>query len=315
MKYIKDLKEGEKVSDIYLCKHKQSAVTKNGKPYETAVLQDKTSTMDAKIWEPDSPGISEYDALDYIEVYGEVTNFMGTLQINVKRIRKCSEGEYDPSEYLPISSKDIGEMYQELLGMIHTIQNTYFKQLLESFFVKDEEFIKKFKNSSAAKTVHHGFIGGLLEHTLSVAKLCDYYCSAYPILKRDLLLTAAMCHDIGKTKEISSFPENDYTDEGQLLGHIVMGSQMMAEHAAQIPDFPHKLLTQLQHCILAHHGKYEFGSPKIPALIEALALNYADDTDAKLETFKEILENNSENKGWLGYNRLFESNLRASRME
>lgn len=315
MKYIKDLREGEKVSDIYLCKHKQSAVTKNGKPYETAVLQDKTGTMDAKIWEPDSPGISEYDAMDYIEVIGEVTNFMGALQVNVKRIRKCSEGEYDPSQYLPVSSKDIEAMYQEFLGVINTIQNTYLKQLLESLFVKDETFVKAFRNSSAAKTVHHGFIGGLLEHTLSVTKLCDYYCSAYPILKRDLLLTAAMCHDIGKTREISPFPENDYTDEGQLLGHIVMGSQMIGERAAQIPDFPHKLLTQLQHCILAHHGKYEFGSPKIPALIEAVALNYADDTDAKMETFKEILENNSENKGWLGYNRLFESNLRASRVD
>ena len=148
---------------------------------------------------------------------------------------------------------------------------------------------------------------------MSVTKLCDYYCKAYPILKRDLLLTAAMCHDIGKVKEISPFPENDYTDDGQLLGHIVMGSQMVAEKAAEIPDFPHVLLAQLQHCILAHHGKYEYGSPKLPALMEALALNYADDTDAKLETFREILENNSGNQGWLGFNRLFESNLRATR--
>ena len=123
-----------------------------------------------------------------------------------------------------------------------------------------------------------------------------------------------MCHDIGKTKEISLFPENDYTDDGQLLGHIVMGAQMIAEKAAQIPNFPHGVLSELQHCILAHHGKYEYGSPKIPALIEALALNYADDTDAKLETFKEILENSNET-GWLGYNRLFESNLRATRLE
>ena len=173
--------------------------------------------------------------------------------------------------------------------------------------------MKAFKNSSAAKTVHHGFVGGLLEHTLSVTKLCDYYCGAYPVLKRDLLLTAAMCHDIGKLKEISAFPENDYTDDGQLLGHIVMGAQMVAEAAAKIEGFPHGLLSEIQHCILAHHGKYEYGSPKIPALIEALALNYADDTDAKLETFKEILENNSENTGWFGFNRLFESNLRGTR--
>lgn len=313
MKYIRDLKDGDRVFDIYLCKHKQSAVTKNGKPYESVILQDKTGTIDAKVWEPNNPGIGDYDTLDYIEVYGDVTNFQGALQINVKRIRVCQEGEYNPADYLPVSSKDIDAMYRELTELIQSIKNTYLRQLLESFFVRDEAFIKAFRNSSAAKTVHHGFVGGLLEHTLSVTKLCDYYCGAYPILNRDLLLTAAMCHDIGKTKEISPFPENDYTDDGQLLGHIVMGSQMVAERAAKIEGFPHGLLTEVQHCILAHHGKYEYGSPKIPELIEALALNYADDTDAKLETFKEILENNSDNSGWLGYNRLFESNLRGTK--
>lgn len=313
MKYVRELKEGDKISDIYFCKHRQSAVTKNGKPYESIILQDKTGTIDAKVWDPNNPGIGEYDTLDYIEVYGDVTSFQGSLQVNIKRIRVCREGEYIPADYLPVSSKDIGAMHGELLDLIKSIRNPYLKQLLESFFVKDEKFTKAFQSSSAAKTVHHGFVGGLLEHTLGVAKLCDYYCTAYPILKRDLLLTAAMCHDIGKIKEISPFPENDYTDDGQLLGHIVMGAQMVAEHAAKIEGFPHNLLTEIQHCILAHHGKYEYGSPKLPALIEALALNYADDTDAKLETFKEILENNSENTGWLGYNRLFESNLRASR--
>ncbi len=314
MKYIRDLKDGDRIFDIYLCKHKQSAVTKNGKPYESVTLQDKTGTIDAKVWEPNNPGIGDYDTLDYIEVYGDVTSFQGALQVSVKRIRVCREGEYQPSDYLPVSAKNIDEMYRELLGLIGSIQNQYLRKLLEAFFVQDEEFAKTFKNSSAAKTVHHGFVGGLLEHTLSVTKLCDYYCTAYPILNRDLLLTTAMCHDIGKTRELSPFPENDYTDDGQLLGHIVMGSQMVAERAAKIDDFPHVLLAQVQHCILAHHGKYEFGSPKIPALMEALALNYADDTDAKLESFKEILENNSENTGWLGYNRLFESNLRSTRV-
>ena len=313
MKYIKDLKEGDRVFDIYLCKKKVAAVTKNGKPYESVVLQDKTGTIDAKVWEPNNPGIGDYDELDYIEVYGEVNNFQGALQISVKRIRVCGEGEYNPSDYLPVSSKDIDTMYNELTGLINSIGNTYLKKLLESFFIEDENFRKAFQKSSAAKSVHHGLVGGLLEHTLSVTKLCDYYCSAYPILKRDLLLTAAICHDIGKTKEISPFPENDYTDDGQLLGHIVMGAQMIGERAAKIEGFPHSLLTEVQHCILAHHGKYEYGSPKIPALIEALALNYADDTDAKLETFKEILESNSDNTGWLGYNRLFESNLRGTK--
>lgn len=315
MKYIKDLKDGDRVFDIYLCKHKQSAVTKNGKPYESVTLQDKTGTIDAKVWEPNNPGIGDYDTLDYIEVYGDVTSFQGALQISVKRIRVCGEGEYSPADYLPVSSKNIDTMYGELKGFIQSIGNSFLRQLLEAFFVKDETFIRAFRNSSAAKTVHHGFVGGLLENTLSVTKLCDYYCSAYPMLNRDLLLTAAMCHDIGKTREISPFPENDYTDDGQLLGHIVMGAQMVAEKAAGIEGFPHPALAEVQHCILAHHGKYEYGSPKLPALMEALALNYADDTDAKLETFKELLESNRENNGWLGYNRLFESNLRASRLD
>lgn len=229
MKFIKDLTPGDRIADIYMCKHKLSATTKNGKEYYSVTLQDKTGTIDAKIWEPNSDGIDEFDDTDYIDVFGEVTSFNGALQINVKRARKCHEGEYDPSLYLPVSSKDIDVMYKELLGIIGTIGNPYLKKLLEEFFIQDEAFITAFRKSSAAKTVHHSFIGGLLEHTLSVTKLCNFYCTAYPALNRDLLLTAAICHDIGKTKELSLYPVNDYTDEGQFLGHIVMGTEMVGE--------------------------------------------------------------------------------------
>ena len=171
MKYIKDYKEGDRIFDIYLCKHKQSAVTKIGKAYDNVILQDKTGTLDAKVWDPHNPGIGEFDSLDYIEVYGDVTCFQNALQVNVKRIRKCQEGEYVPADYLPVSGKDIEEMYGELLGYIKGVENPYLRALLEAFFVKDESFAKTFKQSSAAKTVHHGFGGGLLEHTLSVTKL------------------------------------------------------------------------------------------------------------------------------------------------
>ena len=311
MKYIKDYKDGDRVFDIYFCKYKSTAVTKNGKSYDNVILQDKTGTIDAKIWDPNNAGIAEFDACDYIEVYGEVTSFNGALQVNIKRVRLCQEGEYNEAEYMPVSKKNIEDMYAELLRMIGSIENTYLKQLLEAFFVKDTAFAERFKKASAAKTVHHGFIGGLLEHTLSVTKLCDYYCTAYPILKRDLLLTAAICHDIGKVKEISAFPVNDYTDEGQFLGHIVMGSEMIGEKVREIPGFPPMLAMELKHCILAHHGEYEFGSPKKPAIIEAVALTFADNTDAKMETFTEILESTQET-GWLGFNRFFESNLRDS---
>lgn len=315
MKYIKDYKDGDRVFDIYLCKHKISAVTKNGKPYDTVVLQDKTGTIDAKVWDPNNAGIAEFDSLDYIEVYGDITSFQGALQVNVKRIRKCQEGEYAPADYLPVSRFDREEMYQELLSYINGVENTYLKQLLQEFFVKDQAFISAFKQSSAAKTVHHGFVGGLLQHTLGVTKLCDYYCSTYPLLKRDLLITAAICHDMGKTREISLFPENDYTDAGQFLGHIVIGVEMIGEKVRNIPGFPEVLENELKHCILAHHGEYEFGSPKKPAIMEAMALNLADNTDAKLETFTEILESSKDNNGWLGFNRLFDSNLTGTRME
>lgn len=314
MKFIQDYKEGDRVFDIYLCKHKQSAVTKNGKAYDNVILQDKTGTIDAKIWDPNSAGIGEFDTLDYIEVYGEITSFQGALQVNVKRVRLCQEGEYNPADYLPVSEKNIDTMYAELLGFVDSIGNTYLKELLNGFFRKDEKFVKAFRQSSAAKTVHHGFVGGLLEHTLSVTKMCEYYCGAYPVLNRDLLLAAAMCHDIGKIKELSLFPENDYTDDGQLLGHIVMGVEMVGEKARSISGFPKGLEGELKHCILAHHGEYEFGSPKKPALVEAVALNFADNTDAKLQTFTELLKG-TQGSEWLGFNRLFESNVRRTRIE
>lgn len=314
MKYIEAFKEGDRVSDIYLCKHKQSAVTKNGKPYENVILQDKTGTIDAKVWEPNSAGIDDFETLDYVEVFGDVNSFQGALQVSVKRVRCCREGEYDPADYLPVSSKNIEEMYAEILKFINGLSNAYLKKLAQLFFEEDQEFITAFKKSSAAKAVHHGFVGGLLEHTLSVTKLCEYYTKAYPVLNKDLLITAAMFHDIGKTKELSLFPENDYTDDGQLLGHIVMGSEMISEKAKEIPGFPKVLLGELKHCILAHHGEYEYGSPKKPALIEAMALNFADNTDAKMETMTELFAKSADD-GWLGYNRLLESNVRKTSKE
>ncbi len=314
MKYLKDYHDGDRVYDVYLCKHRQAAVTKNGKTYLNVILQDKSGTLDAKVWDPNSAGIEEFEPMDYIEVGGDVSSFQGALQISVKRVRVCREGEYDPADYLPVSKKNIEGMYQELLAMIQRTKNPFLKDLLEAFFVKDTDFIKKFKNSSAAKSVHHGFVGGLLEHTLSVAKMCEFYCTQYPLLKRDLLITAALLHDMGKTREISPFPLNDYTDDGNLLGHIVMGVEMVGEKVRDIPGFPPVLAGEIKHCILAHHGEYEYGSPKKPAIMEAVALNFADNTDAKMETFTELLEN-TDQTDWLGFNRLFDSNVRMTRME
>ena len=312
MKYLNELHEGDRISSIYLCKHKQSAVTKNGKPYENVILQDKTGCIDAKIWDPNSQGIDDFDVLDYIDVVGDVTTFAGALQMSMKRVRKACEGEYDPADYLPVSENSTDDMYGKLLAYIKSIKNTWLSQLLQKLFVEDREFIKSFQNHSAAKTVHHGFVGGLLEHTLGVARLCDFYAATYPLLNRDVLLAAALCHDIGKTRELSEFPLNDYTDDGQLLGHIMIGAEMIHDKVKEIPGFPPVLESELKHCILAHHGELEFGSPKKPAMAEAVALNLADNTDARMETLTEIFASAGQKKEWLGYNRLFESNLRRT---
>ena len=313
MKYIETFRDGERVADIYLCKQKTSAVTKNGKAYENLILQDKTGTIDAKIWDPNSQGIDDFDALDYIDVVGDVTSFNGMLQISIKRARKVREGEYEPGNYLPVSRYNIDEMYGQLLRYVESVKDTEYQALLRAFFVEDEAFAEMFKKHSAAKSVHHGFIGGLLEHSLSVTRVCDFLAKNYPILNRDLLLSAAMLHDIGKIKELSLFPENDYTDEGNLLGHIMMGTEMLTDKIRTMGDFSPIKANQLKHCIVAHHGELEFGSPKKPALVEALTLSFVDNMDAKIETFREALDGNNEDPyRWLGYNRLLEANIRKT---
>ena len=202
--------------------------------------------------------------------------------------------------------------------MISALENPFLKKLLESIFVEDKEFLQEFSFHSAAKSVHHSYVGGLLEHTLSVAKLCRFYAEHYQDLNKDILISAALCHDIGKMKELSEFPRNDYSDEGQLLGHIMIGYTMLSEKIALIPDFPTTLRSEFLHCILSHHGELEFGSPKKPATMEALALSFADNTDAKLQTMREFIEQGEksgkakEGNGWIGYNKLLESNVRKS---
>ena len=314
MRYIETLREGERIQEIYLCRQRTTAMTKTGKEYENVILQDKTGSLDAKIWDPHSMGIDEFDALDYVEVNGDVTVFNGQTQLSIKRARKISETDVDPTNYLPCTNKNIDEMMMELTKFIAGVNNPYYKQVLTKLFIDNTEFAEAFKKHSAAKSVHHGFIGGLLEHTLSVAKMCDFFAKQYPILNRDLLMTSAICHDIGKVYELSDFPMNDYTDAGQLLGHIVMGSEMLGKIMDSITDFPTKLKNELKHCILAHHGELEYGSPKKPALIEAMALNLADNADAKIETMTELLNSNSSASSdqWLGYNRLLETNVRKT---
>ncbi len=311
MRYINTLVEGETIRNIYLCKGKRSAETRNGKPYDSLTLRDKTGTLDGKVWDPNSEGIADYEEMDFIEVFGDVISYNHNLQLNIRQIRKAKEGEYAAADYLPTTEKNPEKMYGELLGYVKQISNPFLRQAVEYYFVGNEPFMRKFKTHSAAKSVHHGFCGGLLEHTLSVVRFCEYMAGAYPILNRDLLFASAICHDIGKIRELSPFPENDYTDEGQLLGHIVIGIEMVDEAVRSVPGFPDPLASEWKHCIAAHHGELEYGSPKKPALAEALALNFADCADAKMQTLTEIFKE-KKNNDWLGYNKLFESNLKKT---
>lgn len=312
MRYIKEFREGDNITGIYFCKVKNELRTKTDKPYFSMVLQDKTGTVDAKVWETNSNGIEEFDSMDYVFISGQVTRFQSALQVSLTRVRKCHEGDYDPADYMPMSSKSIDGMFEELTRILGTVKNPYLKRLAELFFVEDQDFVKRLKAHSAAKNVHHGFIGGLLEHTLGVVKGADFYAKQFPLINRDLLLTAAAFHDVGKLMELSPFPENDYTDDGQLLGHIFLGAEWIGKKIAQIPDFPERTASELKHCILAHHGELEYGSPKKPALLEAVALYLVDNADAKLETMTELIGAADPKAGWLGYNRLFESNVRRT---
>ncbi|MBO4399271.1 MAG: HD domain-containing protein [Lachnospiraceae bacterium] len=311
MRYINELREGEQVAEVYLCKQSQVLKARTGKNYLALTLQDKTGTLDAKMWEI-GPGAANIEAMDYVKVEGAVTTYQNSNQLNIRRIRKADEGEYDVSDYMPVTSSDPKAMFAELKKLMDSVKEPHLNKLLSNVFA-DGDIVKKFLNHSAAKGIHHAFVGGLLEHTLGVTKMCSCFADNYPFLNRDLLVTSAVFHDIGKLFEISPFPENDYTDEGNLLGHIFLGAEYIGKKIQEIPGFPEKTAVELQHCILAHHGELAYGSPKKPALAEALALSMADNLDAKMESFKELFSSaEAQSGGWLGFQRIFDSNIRPT---
>ena len=312
MKYIKEIREGDSANGIYLCRKKEVGKKKSGEDYFALTLTDKTGSVDGKIWNTNNQGIAEFDSGDYVYIEGNTNLFNQRLQVIINRLRKCNEGEYNPEDYVPSSSKSVSAMYREFMELIRSVKNPWLNRLLTDVFIEDKAVAKAFSEHTAAKQIHHAFRGGLLEHTLSVTKNCMAFADNYPILNRDVLLTAAMLHDIGKVSELSALPENDYTDEGQLLGHIYMGADFVGRRIDKIEGFPQKLRNEILHCILAHHGKLEFGSPKRPALAEAIALNMADDMDAKMETLGELFDTAQSDEGWLGYQKNFESNVRKT---
>ncbi len=312
MKFIEELREGENITEHYLCKQKKLFKSKAGKNYMSLCLYDKTGTVEGKIWEINSL-IQDFSEGDFIKVDAFVSSFNGELQLNIRRLRRSEKGEYNPQDFVPTTKYNIDELFDEFISIIDTIKVPYYRELLKNIFINNSELAAEFKIHSAAKSMHHSYMGGLLEHSLSVTKLCGRFAEHYKgELNRDLLITSAMLHDVCKIYELSPFPENDYTDDGQLLGHIVMGTELISSEAKKIPDFPKDAELLLKHCILSHHGEFEFGSPKLPSTIEAFLLHCADDTDAKMNMFIGMAENSKSNSSWLGYNKVLGRNIRRS---
>ena len=314
MKYINELHEGENIIEHYLCKSRQTMKSRNGKNYLSLKLQDKTGMVDAKVWDLNND-IQSFQENDFIKVDAFVTTFNNELQLNVKRIRRSREGEYDPADFVPSTDKNIDEMYDQLMGYIKTMKNPYLKKLLEEIFLRHPVISKEFKYHSAAKAMHHSFRGGLVEHTLSVTQLCDFLAPRYNYVNRDILVASAMLHDVGKVLDLSDFPTNDYTDDGQLLGHLILGSELIRDAAAKIDGFPKRLESLMKHCMLSHHGEYEYGSPKLPSTPEAFLLHCADNLDAKTKMIEEALAADSTQGHWAGYNRMLQRNLSRSDFE
>ena len=314
MKYINELREGENIIEHYLCKSRQTMKSRNGKNYLSLKLQDKTGMVDAKVWDLNND-IQSFQENDFIKVDAFVTTFNNELQLNVKRIRRSREGEYDPADFVPSTDKNIDEMYDQLMGYIKTMKNPYLKKLLEEIFLRHPVISKEFKYHSAAKAMHHSFRGGLVEHTLSVTQLCDFLAPRYNYVNRDILVASAMLHDVGKVLELSVFPTNDYTGDGQVLGHLILGSELIRDAAAKIDGFPKRLESLMKHCMLSHHGEYEYGSPKLPSTPEAFLLHCADNLDAKTKMIEEALAADSTQGHWAGYNRMLQRNLSRSDFE
>jgi 3'-5' exoribonuclease len=305
-KYVEEIREGESVVEHFLVSSRELLTTRNGNPYISLTLQDKTGSIDGKIWDRAQHNYSLFQRDDFVKVDALAESYRGVLQLNIKRIRKSEAEEVSLEDFLPGSERPAKEMQEELLTLLGSVENPHLKGLLDAF-LSDQEFMSAFSEAPAARGVHHVYLGGLLEHTISVLKLCSFLADFYPEVDRDLLLTAAMFHDVGKVRELSVTPSIDYTDEGRLIGHTLLGVEIVAQRAGELQDFPPQLLTLIEHAVISHHGLLEFGAVKRPKTVEALLLHYADDIDAKVNAFRRIIsEDRDPDSSWTSYNRLLD---------
>jgi 3'-5' exoribonuclease len=311
MRYLLDLKENERVQEHYFCKQKQNLKTNAGKTYYSLKLLDKTGMMDAKVWELTND-IQTFEEGEMIKVDGVVLTYRNEPQMKISRIRRSNEGEYEAMDYIPCTKKDIAGLYDAVVNFIASLNEPYIKALMENILINNNGIVKAFSNHSAAKNLHHNYMGGLLEHTVSVTQICDFMSGRYEYVNRDLLIATALLHDIGKIYELSKLPENDYTDDGQMLGHIIMGLELVTAEAAKIPGFPHELQSLIKHSILSHHGELEYGSPKLPNTIEAFILHCADNMDAKIKAYEDTLGKDSTPGPWAGFHKMLGRFIRNS---
>jgi len=302
--YVRDAgqHENQTITSSFVVASKQTKPKRTGELYLWLTLADCTGQLEAKMWDNVADVIDKFDQDDYVKAKGLINRFNGRLQFTVHKLRRMEEAEIDPSDYLPKCPRDVEDLWTALGEFILTFRNPHLKALVESF-MNDPDVAAAYKAAPAAKTLHHAYIGGLLDHVVSLFKLCDLTCRNYPQVDRDLLLTGAFLHDIGKVHELTYHSSFSYTTRGQLLGHMVIELEMLQQKIASVPGFPPELKTLLEHLIISHHGKYEFGSPKLPMFPEALMLHYLDDLDSKMESMRAQLERESQGGDeWAGYN-------------
>jgi len=308
-RYVSDLEPNETVTTYFLVRAKDVRLKKSGDPYLSLVLADRTGQLEAKMWDGISEIVDTFEQDDFVKAQGTIQIYRDRPQMTIQRIRRVDDSEIDISQYLPHTKRDIEEMWGELTAAVAAIENPHLKALLHRF-LEDDEIAPRLKVAPAAKTLHHAFVGGLLEHVTSLLRLARLTASNYDFVDLDLVTTGVVLHDLGKIDELHYKRSFGYTDEGQLLGHMVIVLRMVDRKCAEMPDFPPRLKTLVEHLILSHHGHYEYGSPKLPMFPEALLLHYIDDLDSKLESMRaQIEEEVLGGDDWTRYNPSLERRL------
>jgi 3'-5' exoribonuclease len=304
--YLSELQPNQTVQGTFLVSYKDVRQKKSGEPYLSLTLTDRSGELDAKMWDNAAEALNTFERDDFVRVKGLLQIFQNRPQLTLHKIQPVPESEVDLADYLPASKRDRDEMFRELQGWIAGISDPHLKGLLEAMFA-DQEIAQAYRTAPAAKTVHHNWIGGLIEHVLSLCNLAKMSAAHYPHIDFDLLLTGVLLHDVGKIRELHYARSFGYTTEGQLLGHIQIGVQMVLDKLRLMPDFPPRLQELVVHMILSHHGELAFGSPKIPLFPEALLLHLLDNMDSKMECMRALIDRDQQVQGvWTGYNSALE---------